>query len=417
MEILNLNLIPTGANPVVHVSQYDEGRVIRFNLFEGSSVYTLDGTETIECDVKKPDGNVVTLAVTNTSSTYVEVTTTLQMCACSGESLGDIKITKGAVIIATLNFILNCERSPLENGIQSDSGIHNLETQIADAVADQYDADSVIFDNTPTAGHGIGYAVTSDGLKSYIPKDVSDLDDVTTSSPTSGEALVWDGSKWTNGTPDEDLDDLGDVAITTPTAGEILEYDGAEWVNVPNPASTDNFGAPYDENTTYNVPSIVIYNNLLYKLNDGEDGTTGPWDPTKWTQTSLAELSGADIPIGTSSDPSTIAGAVGAIKTDSVTITANTVNGYSIAFQNGGKNDKLVGVNCGIDKSGGYATGWQVVGTIDKAPATSVYCPLWNVTQGGALGMCRIDTDGTINYYVTTAANIRLAINIVYTTS
>jgi len=319
MEILNLNLIPTGANPVVHVSQYDEGRVIRFNLFEGSSVYTLDGTETIECDVKKPDGNVVTLAVTNTSSTYVEVTTTLQMCACSGESLGDIKITKGAVIIATLNFILNCERSPLENGIQSDSGIHNLETQIADAVADQYDADSVIFDNAPTAGHGIGYAVTSDGLKSYIPKDVSDLDDVTTSSPTSGEALVWDGSKWTNGTPDENLDDLGDVVITSPTAGEILEYDGAEWVNVPNPASTDNFGAPYDENTTYNVPSIVIYNNLLYKLNDGEDGTTGPWDPTKWTQTSLAELSGADIPIGTSADTSTIAGAVGeCVKSTSV---------------------------------------------------------------------------------------------------
>ena len=325
MEILNLNLIPTGANPVVHVSQYDEGRVIRFNLFEGSSVYTLDGTETIECDVKKPDGNVVTLAVTNTSDSYVEVTTTLQMCACSGESLGDIKITKGAVIIATLNFILNCERSPLENGIQSDSAIHNLETQVTQIVSEQYDSANVIFDATPTTGHGTPYVVSSDTIKSYVPKEVSDLDDVTTSSPTSGEALVWDGSKWTNGTPDEDLDDLGDVVITSPTAGEILEYDGAEWANVPNPASTDNFGAPYDENTTYNVPSIVIYNNLLYKLNDGEDGTTGPWDPTKWTQTSLAELSGADIPIGTSSDTSTIAGAVGA-KQDKITV-VTTVTG------------------------------------------------------------------------------------------
>jgi hypothetical protein len=152
-----------------------------------------------------------------------------------------------------------------------------------------------------------------------VPEELDDLDDVTTSSPTSGEALVWDGSKWTNGAPSLDLDDLNDVTITSPSDDEILVYDNGVWVNKANPASTDNFGAPYDENTTYNVPSIVIYNNLLYKLNEGEVDVTGPWDATKWTQTSLAELSGADIPIGTSSDPSTIAGAVGA-KADKITL-------------------------------------------------------------------------------------------------
>ena len=228
METLNLNLIPTGANPVAHVSQYDEGRVIRFNLFEGSAVYTLDGTETIECDVKKPDGNVVTLGVTNTSDSYVEVTTTLQTCACAGESLADIKITKGAVVIATLNFILDVERSPLENGIQSDSAIHNLETQIAEAVADQYDADSVIFDNAPTAGHGIGYAVTSEGIESAIPKELDDLSDVTyTGTPAMGEAVVWDGSKWTNGTVSTvgSIDDLNDVDTTGKAEGDSLRYD------------------------------------------------------------------------------------------------------------------------------------------------------------------------------------------------
>ena len=238
METLNLNLIPTGANPVAHVSQYDEGRVIRFNLFEGSAVYTLDGTETIECDVKKPDGNVVTLGVTNTSDSYVEVTTTLQTCACAGESLADIKITKGAVIIATLNFILDVERSPLENGIESDSAIHNLETQIAEAVADQYDADSVIFDNTPTAGHGIGYAVTSEGIESAIPKDLDDLSDVTyTGTPAMGEAVVWDGSKWTNGTVSTvgSIDDLNDVDTTGKAEGDSLRYDSndGEWKAKP----------------------------------------------------------------------------------------------------------------------------------------------------------------------------------------
>ena len=325
METIKLNLIPTGSLPVVHTSQYDEGRVFRIELFEGSAVYTLDGTEVLECDVKKPDGNIVTIAVVNTSDNYVDVETTLQMNACAGESFGELHIKKGAKEIGTLNFILAVERSPLENGIQSDSGIHNLQTQIADAVADQYAAEDVVFDATPTAGHGVGFAVTSEGVKNAldgvaatIPEELDDLQDVTTSAPTSGEALVWDGSKWTNGMPSVELDDLGDAEITTPTAGEILEYNGAEWVNAPNPASTTNFGAPYDENTTYNVPSLVIYNNLLYTLNDGEDGTTGPWDPTKWTQTSVAELAEliGSLSTLTTTDKSSLVGAVNEVDGD-----------------------------------------------------------------------------------------------------
>ena len=84
MEALNLNLIPGGSSPVVHVSQYDIGRVFRFNLFEGAAVYTLDGTETIECNIRKLDGNIVTVGVTNTSSDYIEVVTTEQMTAIYG---------------------------------------------------------------------------------------------------------------------------------------------------------------------------------------------------------------------------------------------------------------------------------------------------------------------------------------------
>ena len=266
MEVINLNFIPSGANPVAHASQFDEGRTTRFNLFDGSAVYTLDGTEIITVSVRKPDGHIVTESVTNTSSNYVEVVTTEQMTACAGDNLAQIKVEKGGDTIGFLNYILSVQKDPEDGGDPSASFIHDLEQQIADAVADQYDAADVIFDAAPTAGHGVGYAVTSEGVKNAIDGAIAGL------------------------TIPEELDDLQDVAITSPSAGEILEFDGAEWKNVENPASTTNFGAPYDENTTYNVPSLVIYNNLLYKLNDGEDGTTGPWDPTKWTQTSVAEL-------------------------------------------------------------------------------------------------------------------------------
>lgn len=172
MEVINLNFIPSGANPVAHASQFDEGRTTRFNLFDGSAVYTLDGTEIITVSVRKPDGHIVTESVTNTSSNYVEVVTTEQMTACAGDNLAQIKVEKGGDTIGFLNYILSVQKDPEDGGDPSASFIHDLETQVADMVAtevaNQYDSANVIFDNDPTTGHGVGYAVTSEGVKNAI---------------------------------------------------------------------------------------------------------------------------------------------------------------------------------------------------------------------------------------------------------
>ena len=228
MEVFNLDLRPGRANPVLHCSQFDEGRAFRAMLFDGAAVYTLDGTETITLIEKKLDGNEVTIAVTNTSDNYVDFATTQQMTALEGSQLCELRIEKGGDLIGSLNFILECEASP-DTGIASDSAIHNLEQQIYDAVADQYDSNNVIFDNAPTAGHGVGYVVTSEGT----PDELEDLTDVTLTTPTSGEALVWDGSKWTNGTVSTvgSIDDLNDVDTTGKAEGDSLRYNSTaqEW--------------------------------------------------------------------------------------------------------------------------------------------------------------------------------------------
>ena len=165
MEVFNLDIIPGKSVPVIHASQYDKGREFRANLFERSAVYTLAGTETLNVYVRKPDGNMVTLNVTNTSSDYITFKTTEQTTACDGANLCELRITKGADIIGTANFILDCEKSP-DTGIQSASEINNLGVQVAGfvatEVANQYDSANVIFDNVPTAGHGNGYAATSE---------------------------------------------------------------------------------------------------------------------------------------------------------------------------------------------------------------------------------------------------------------
>lgn len=168
MERIKLNLIPSGVAPIVHLSQYDDGRQFGIDLFEGESVYVLDGTETLTVNSRKPDGHVVTLSVTNTGTSSLDVDTIEQLTAVHGVSYAKLKIEKGSVTIATLPFLIDVSRDPLENGDPSESFVDNLQTQIALAVADQYDSNNVFFDNVPTSGHGIGYAVTSEGVKTEV---------------------------------------------------------------------------------------------------------------------------------------------------------------------------------------------------------------------------------------------------------
>lgn len=190
MEIINLDMVPGKKSPVCHASQYDDGRVIRFNLYDSGLPYTLDGTETITFEVRKPDGNIVTSTLTNTSDSYVDVVTTEQMTAVKGANLCEVRVEKGATNIGSLNVIMAVEMDPTDGGIASASEIDNLRSQIsgmvAEEVAEQYDSANVIFDAVPTPGHGNGYAVTSEGVNNALaPKaNRSELSNYYTKSET-----------------------------------------------------------------------------------------------------------------------------------------------------------------------------------------------------------------------------------------
>ena len=270
MERIKLNLIPSGVAPVVHLSQYDEGRKFGIDLFEGDSVYVLDGTETLTVNSRKPDGHVVVISVTNTGTSSLEVETVEQLTAVHGTSYAKLKIEKGSDVIATLEFLIAVSRDPLENGDPSESFVDNLNTQIAQAVSDQYDSNNVIFDNDPTTGHGTGFTVTSEGIKNAIdnaigglsiPEDLNDLNDVDTTTPSQGEALVWDGTKWVNGTVSTvgNLDDLSDVDTTGKQEGDSLRYIGNSWK--AKPTTVEMTQAEYDaivDFTEYANTNIVI---------------------------------------------------------------------------------------------------------------------------------------------------------------
>lgn len=147
MEQINVNIIPDGRAPVCHVSQFDEGRTFRVNLFDGFSAFTFAGTESISIAVRKPDGHIVTEDLTYTQgNSYVDISTTEQMTACAGDNLCDLKIEDDGNTIGTLNFVMRVEPDPLAGGVESDSDIANLKTQIIDLIENNADVRAAILD-------------------------------------------------------------------------------------------------------------------------------------------------------------------------------------------------------------------------------------------------------------------------------
>ena len=197
METNRLDIVPGKIAPVIHTSQYDVGRVFRFYLYDGTSPFTLIGSETVTCSIRKTDGNIVILSVENTASNYVDIVTTEQATACAGQNICELRIEDGEINIGTMDFILQVESDPTEGGIASETEIANLRTQVSEMVGEevesQYDAESVVFDNAPTAGHGIGFAVTSEGIKTAIKEATTPEGEV------SGEIVTFDDAL--NGVP------------------------------------------------------------------------------------------------------------------------------------------------------------------------------------------------------------------------
>lgn len=132
METIKLDLVPGKKMPSLHASQFDDGREHGIDLFENGVVYKLDGTETLTINERKGDDCICSLDIENTftGSNHIVFASTEQMCAVWGNNICELVIAKGEKTIGTLNFILEVEPSPTENGIESESEIRNLERQI-----------------------------------------------------------------------------------------------------------------------------------------------------------------------------------------------------------------------------------------------------------------------------------------------
>ena len=166
MERIKLDLVPSCIKPVLHASQYDDGRQWACDILNGGAPYVFQSGDTVDYTIRKGDGLLVTGAVAVTPGTsYIILVSTEQMCAVFGSNLGELTITSNGTKVGSVNFILEVERAPDENGITSQSEIKNLERQVHDIVVEE------LADN---GAEETGYDNTESGLTATNVQDAID---------------------------------------------------------------------------------------------------------------------------------------------------------------------------------------------------------------------------------------------------
>ena len=142
-QTINLDLIPQGVNPIIHVSQYDKGQTWLFNLLKDGIAYTIPDNALVTIQGTKEDNTGFQYACTYSGS-VVEAEETNQMTMFAGDVAAELRITKSDSLIGTLNFIIRVEPTTLADDVEiSETDLPLLEEAIeAAAEVKQYSGDA-----------------------------------------------------------------------------------------------------------------------------------------------------------------------------------------------------------------------------------------------------------------------------------
>ena len=236
MERIKLDLVPSCIKPVLHASQYDDGRQWACDILNGGTPHVFQSGDTVDYTIRKGDGLLVTGAVAVTPGTsYIILVSTEQMCAVFGSNLGELTITSNGTKVGSVNFILEVERAPDENGITSQSEIKNLERQVHDIVVEE------LADN---GAEETGYDNTESGL------DATNVQDA--------------------------IDELA----SQPSVDAYTKQESDAFI-------TDE----YDATSTYAIGVMVIHENALYVCSTAIT-TAEAWNSAHWTLSDIATAIG-----------------------------------------------------------------------------------------------------------------------------
>ena len=234
--MIKLDLVPSSIKPVLHASQYDDGRQWQCEVMNDGVPFVFQNGDTVEFSLRKGDGLVVTTNVAVTpGSSIITLVSTEQMCAVYGSNLGELKIQSNGVKVGSVNVILEIERDPTAADKASRSEIWDLPAQV----------DACVKQELETVGAKLtGYDNTESGL------DATNVQDA--------------------------LDELAQK----PSVDAYTKQESDAFI-------TDE----YDATSTYAIGDMVIHENALYVCSTAIT-TAEAWNSAHWTLTDIATAIG-----------------------------------------------------------------------------------------------------------------------------
>jgi hypothetical protein len=131
-QTIDLNMIPSGVPPVVHVNQYEtQLNAFVFQLYNGSEPFAIPNNAAVLMNGLKPDGNVFSFAASSTSGNTAICNCEQQMVPLAGTVVCELRVRTASEIIGTCNFILLVEEAPLhDDSVISETTIPLIEQAI-----------------------------------------------------------------------------------------------------------------------------------------------------------------------------------------------------------------------------------------------------------------------------------------------
>ena len=131
-QTIDLNMIPSGVPPVVHVNQYEtQLNAFIFNLYKGNEPFAIPNNAAVLFNGLKPDGNVFSFAAASTSGNTAICNCEQQMVPLAGDVVCELRVRTASEIVGTLNFILRVEEAPLhDDSVISETTIPLIEQAI-----------------------------------------------------------------------------------------------------------------------------------------------------------------------------------------------------------------------------------------------------------------------------------------------
>ncbi len=259
-------------------------------------------------------------------------------------------------------------------------------------------------------GATVNIALLGEVETRFLLPTIDDIDDVdvSTTAPTTGQVLRYNGTTWVNDTitlgSTLNLVDITDVVFaTTPATGQVLKFDGTNWVN-----STDEQGDDLSLDNLNDVDAAAPAANHVLKWDTGTSKwVTGQLDYTNISSTpTLATVATSGDYDDLTNKPSLATVATSGDYddlTNKPTIPANLDDLGDVALVTPvttGHVLKFDGTNWvnDVDDDTKYYTGSEELDDADAADLTKSVS--WFATGGPETGTLAAGTDGQIKTFI-----------------